>query len=74
MSKQKSKRNRHTGRINAAKRHILKTGEVVRMSGGRVYRRVETRRVPMMSPEGRILWTVPVYTYVRDFEAEASAA
>ena len=34
----KSKRNRHTGRINTAKGHILKAGKAVRSSDGRVYR------------------------------------
>lgn len=34
----KSNRNRHTGRINAAKRHILNHGKTARSKDGRIYR------------------------------------
>ena len=63
MSK-KSNRNRHTGRINAAKRHILETGKTVKSSDGRIYKAaffnvLGHRRGP---------------TLVRDFDAERKEA
>lgn len=59
MSK-RSNRNRHTGRVNAAKRRILEAGRVTRSSDGRTYRYVYF--------DGR------GPTLVRDFDAERDEA
>ena len=59
MSK-RSNRNRHTGRVNAAKRRILEAGRVTRSSDGRTYRYVYF--------DGR------GPTLVRDFDAERAEA
>ena len=56
MSK-RSNRNRHTGRINDAKRAILERGQAIRSHDGRLYRALR------QGTNGGI-------TLVRDFEAE----
>lgn len=53
-------RNRHTGKVNSAKRAVLDRGKAFRSSDGRIYRQVFTdrgfRRGPMVrdfAAEGR---------------------
>lgn len=67
MKKSASKRNRHTGRINAAKRHILEKGEISEASDGTRYRSLQTGVVEYRDPADplKILGVVPKYTTVR---------
>jgi len=71
MKANKSKRNRHTGRINAYKRRILEQGKLMTDSNGKEYRYIQSGVRTYQAPISQALphlqetKSVPVYSIVR---------
>jgi hypothetical protein len=72
MKANKSKRNRHTGRINAYKARILDSVEakIITDSAGTLYAVVQSGIRTHRGANGVVLNTVPVHSYVRASNVE----
>jgi len=68
----RSKRNRHTGRVNAYKARILdsKEAKTVTDSSGTMYKVIQSGARVHKGANGVVLNTVPVHSYVRASNAE----